>query len=113
MSKTIVSRCTIPAKEDVDNVYVKVKNINPNHSRQLTINAYSKNSPTKELLPVFVDNQPTPIDTLGPEAENVYRIDVSSVNGQVIFEIVQKEGSAGIKVSKSSKNPSSVELHIK
>ena len=113
MSKTNVSRCMIPTEEDSDNLYVKVKNKNQKLSRQFTINAYSKNSPTKELLPVYVDNQPTHIDTLDPEAEKVYRIDVSNVKGQVIFEITQKMGSSGIKVSKNSKNPFSVELHIK
>lgn len=113
MSNTSVSRCTIPTKEDSDSLYVKVKNNNQKLSRQITINAYSKSSPTKELLPIYVDNQPTHIDTLEPETEKVYRIDVSSVKGQVIFEITQTMGSSGIKVSKNSKNPSAVELHIK
>lgn len=113
MSKTSVSRCTIPTEEDSDNLYVKVKNRNEKLSRQITINAYSKNSPTKELLPVYVDNQPTHIDTLEPEKEKIYRIDVSGVKGQVIFEITQKMGSSGVKVSKNSKTPSLVELQIK
>jgi len=113
MSKTIVSRCTIHAEEDTDSLFVKVKNKNQKTSRKFTINAYSKQSTSKELLPIYVDNQSTQIDTLEPEAEKVYRIDVSSVRGPVIFEIVQKEGSSGIKVSKNSKNPSLVELHIK
>jgi len=103
----------ISTEEDSDNLYVKVKNKNQKLSRQFTINAYSKNSPTKELLPVYVDNQPTHIDTLDPEVEKIYRIDVSNVKGQVIFEIIQKVGSSSIKVSKNSKNPFSVELHIK
>ncbi|WP_042351513.1 hypothetical protein [Bacillus massiliigorillae] len=113
MSKTIVSRCTITKEEDSDNLYVKVKNTNQQLSRQFTINAYSKNSPKNELLPVYVDSEVTHEDTLKPETEKVYRIDVSSVKDQVIFEITQNEGSSGIKVSKSSKNPSTVELHIK
>lgn len=113
MSKKIVSRCTMSKKKDIKSLYVKVKNMNPKLSRQLTINAYSKNSPTKELIPVYVENQPTHIDTLKPEAEKVYRIDVSSVTGPVIFEIIQKEGSSGIKISKNSKKPSLVELQIK
>ncbi|MGM9927561.1 MAG: hypothetical protein ACI35P_06370 [Bacillus sp. (in: firmicutes)] len=115
MSKTIVSRCTIPKQEDSNNLFVKVKNRNQKLSRQFTINAYSKKSPTKELLPVYLDNQSTDVDTLEPEAEKVYRIDVSSINGkgQIIFEIIQNNGGSGIKVSKNSKNPSSVELHIK
>ncbi|AMQ05301.1 MULTISPECIES: hypothetical protein [Sporosarcina] len=113
MTKTNVSRCMISTEEDSDNLYVKVKNKNQELSRQFTINAYSKNSPTKELLPVYVDNQPAHIDTLDPDAEKVYRIDVSNVKGQVIFEIIQKMGSSSIKVSKNSKNPFSVELHIK
>ena len=113
MSNTSVSRCTIPREEDSDSLYVKVKNSNPKLSRQITIKAYSKNSETKESLPVYVDDQPTHIDTLGPETEKVYKIDVSSVKGQVIFELTQKMGSSGMKVSKNSKNPSSVELHIK
>lgn len=115
MSKTTVSRCTLPKKEDSDSLYVKVKNENLKLSRQFTINAYSKTSPTKELLPVYLDNQPTPIDTLEPGAEKVYTIDVSSIKGkgQIIFEVIQKNGSSGIKVSKNSKNPSLVELHIR
>ena len=113
MSNTSVSRCTIPTQEDSDSLYVKVKNKNEKLSRQITVNAYSKNSPTKESLPVYVDNQPTQKDSLEPETEKVYRIDVSNVKGQVIFEITQKNGSSGIKVSKNSKNPSTIELHIK
>lgn len=113
MSNTTVSRCTIPTEEDSDSLYVKVKNNNQKLSRQITINAYSKNSPTKELLPVYVNDQSTHIDTLEPESEKVYRIDVSNVKGSVIFEITQKMGSSGIKISKNSKNPSMVELHIK
>ena len=113
MSKTNVSRCTLPTKKDNDNLYVKVKNNNQKLSRQFTINVYSKDSSTKELLPVYVNDQPTHIDTLEPEAEKVYRIDVSSVQGKVIFEIIQKEGSSGIKVSTNNKNRSSAELHIK
>ncbi|MFJ7953622.1 hypothetical protein ACIQZG_19140 [Lysinibacillus sp. NPDC096418] len=113
MSNTSVSRCTIPTQEDSDSLYVKVKNKNQKLSRQITINAYSKNSSTKESLPVYVDNQLTKIDTLEPETEKVYRIDVSNVKGQVIFEITQKNGSSGIKISKNSKNPSAVELQIK
>lgn len=113
MSNTSVSRCTISAEEDNDNLYVRVKNKNPQLSRQISINAYIKNQPTKELLTVYVDNQPTHIDTLEPDTEKVYRIDVSNVNGPVTFEITQKMGSSGVKVSKNSKNPSLVELHIK
>lgn len=113
MSKTNVARCTIPAKKDSDNLYVKVKNKNPKLNRQFTINAYRKNSPTKELLPVYLDDQSIRIDTLKPGAEKVYRIDVSSVQGKVIFEIVQKVGGSGIKVSRNNKNLSSVELHLK
>ncbi|MEK4425131.1 hypothetical protein [Solibacillus sp. FSL K6-1523] len=113
MSNTTVSRCTIPTEEDSNSLYVKVKNMNQKLSRQITINAYSKNSPTKELLPVYVDDQPTLIDSLEPESEQIYRIDVSNVKGSVVFEITQKMGSSGIKISKNSKNPSMVELHIK
>lgn len=113
MSNTSVSRCTISAEEDNDSLYVKVKNKNQQLSRQISINAYSKNQPTKELLAVYVDDQPTLIDTLEPDTEKVYRIDVSSVTGPVIFEITQKMGSSGVKVSKNSKNPSLVELQIK
>jgi len=115
MPKTTVSRCTLPKKEDSENLYVKVKNENQKLSRQFTLNAYSKTSPTKESLPVYLDNQPTKIDTLEPGAAKVYTIDVSSIKGkgQIIFEVIQKNGSSGIKVSKNSKNLSSAELHIR
>ncbi|OKL35313.1 hypothetical protein [Domibacillus mangrovi] len=113
MSKTNVSRCTIPTKKDNDNLYVKVKNKNQKLSRQFTMNVYGKDSSKKELLPVYVDDQPTHIDTLEPGTEKVYRIDVSSVEGKVTFEIIQERGGSGIKVSRNSKNPTSVELHIK
>ena len=113
MPKTITSRCTILARANIDNLYVKVKNTNQKLSRKFTINAYSKNSTNKDSLPIFIENKPTNADTLKPESEKVYRIDVSKVTGQVVFEIIQKEGSSGIKVSKKSKNPSAVELHIK
>ena len=113
MSNISVSRCKIPTEEDSDSLYVKVKNMNKQLSRKITVNAYSENSPTKESLPVYVDDQPTQIDTLAAETEKVYRIDVTSVKGQIVFEITQKMGSSGVKISKSSKNPSLVELHIK
>ena len=113
MSNISVSRCKIPTEEDSDSLYVKVKNMNKQLSRQITVNAYSENSPTKESLPVFVDNQPISIDTLEPETEKLYKIDVKNVKGKVIFEITQKNGSTGIKTSKNSKTPSLVELHIK
>lgn len=113
MSKKSVSRCTISTQEDSDSLYVKVKNMNPTLSRQIIINAYSKNSPNGESLPVFMDDQLTHTDTLEPETEKVYRIDVSNVTGKVVFEITQKMGSSGIKSSKSSKKPSLVELHLK
>ena len=113
MSKTNVSRCTIPTKKDNDNLYVKVKNINEKLSRQFTMNVYDKDSSTKELLSIYVDDQPTHIDTLEPGAEKVYRIDVSGVAGKVAFEIIQEMGGSGIKVSRNSKSPTSVELHIK
>ena len=100
MSQTNVSRCTIPTKKDNDNLYVKVKNNNEKLSRQFTMNVYGKDSATKELLPVYVDDQPTHVDTLGPGTEKVYRIDVSSVEGKVNFEIIQEMGGSGIKVSK-------------
>ena len=113
MSNTSVSRCTLNTEEDSDSLYVKVKNKNPELSRQISINAYSKDPLTNESLPVYVDDQPTQIDTLAAETEKVYRIDVTSVKGQIVFEITQKMGSSGVKISKSSKNPSLVELHIK
>jgi hypothetical protein len=113
MSKTNVSRCTIPTKKDTDNLYVKVKNNNQKLSRQFTLNVYDKDSSTKELLPIYVDDQPTRKDTLEPGAEKDYRVDVSSVEGKVTFEIIQEMGGSGIKVSRNSKSPTSVELHIK
>jgi hypothetical protein len=113
MSRTNISRCTLSPKKDNNNLYVKVKNRNEALSRQFQINVYVKDTSAKELLPVYVDDQLTHVDTLKPGAEKVYRIDVSSVKEKVIFEIVQKKGGSGIKVSRNSKNPSSVELHIK
>ena len=112
MSKTNVSRCTIPAKNK-DNLYVKVKNNNDKLSRQFTMNVYEKDSSTKELLPVYADDQLTNNGTLDPGAEKVYKIDATSVEGKVAIEIIQEMGGSGIKVSRNSKNPSSVELHIK
>ena len=113
MSNLSVTRCKIPTEENSNSVYVKVKNTNQKLSRQITINAYSENSPTKESLPVYVDSQPTHIDTLEPETEKIYKIDVSNLKGKVIFEITQKMGSSGIRTLKNSKNPSLVELHLK
>ena len=113
MSNISVSRCKIPTGENSDSVYVKVKNVNQKISRQITLNAYSENSPTKESLPVYLDTQLTQIDTLEPETEKTYRIDTSNLKGKVIFEITQKMGSSGIRTLKNSKNPSLVELHLK
>lgn len=113
MSQTNVSRCTIPTKKGKNNLYVKVKNKNEKLSRQFNMNVYDKDSLTKELLPVYLDDQLTHIDTLEPGAEKVYRVDVSSVDGKVIFEIIQKKGGSGIKVSRNNKSPASVELQIK
>ena len=94
------------------NLYVKVKNKNEKLSRQFKMNVYEKDSPTKELLPVYADDQLTHKDNLNPGAEKVYRIDIKC-RGKVIFEIIQTKGGSGIKVSRNSKSPSSVELHIK
>lgn len=113
MSRTNVSRCTIPTKKDNDNLYVKVKNGNEQYSRQFEMNVYDKDSSTKESLPIYVDDQLTLSDTLEPGAQKEYRIDVSSVEGKVVFEIIQKSGGSGIKMSRNSKNPSTVELQIK
>ena len=98
MSKTNVSRCTIPAKKDTDNLYVKVKNNNQKLSRQFTINVYEKDSSTKELLPVYVDDQLTRKDNLDPGAEKVYRVDVSSVEGKVTFEIMQERAAQVLRL---------------
>ena len=113
MSKTNVSRCTIPTKKANKNLYVKVKNSSQNLSRQFTINVYDKDSSAKELLPVYLDDQLTHKDKLNPGAEKVYRVDVSNIEGKVIFEIIQKMGGSGIKVSRKSKNPTTVEVEIK
>ena len=113
MSNVSVSRCKIAKGENSNSLYVKVKNLNKTLSRQITVNAYSENSPTKESLPVYVDNKLTSIDTLEPETEKIYKVDVQNVKGKIIFEITQKIGSSGIKSLKNSKNPSLVELHIK
>ena len=113
MSNISITLCKIPTEENSDSLYVKVKNMNQELSRQITINAYSENSPIKESLPVYVDTLPTQIDTLEPETEKTYRIDVSNLKGKVIFEITQKMGSSGIRTLKNSNNPSLVELHLK
>ncbi|AKG33876.1 hypothetical protein [Paenibacillus durus] len=113
MTQTNVSRCLIPTKKDSDSLYVKVKNSNEQFSRQFNMNAYDNASSTKETLPVYIDDKLTLIDTLEPGAQKVYRIDVSKVAGKVIFEIIQKKGGSGIKVSRNNKNPSAVELQIK
>ena len=42
MSKSNVSRCTIPTKKANKNLYVKVKNSSQNLSRQFTINVYKR-----------------------------------------------------------------------
>lgn len=112
MSKTNVSRCTIPKKKNNNNLYVKVKNMNENNSRQFNMNVYDSDSPTKESLPIYVDNQLTHTDTLEPGAEKAYRIDVSSVGKRVVFEISQKMGGSGIKVSRNNKSKT-VNIHIK
>ena len=113
MSKSNVSRCTIPTKKANKNLYVKVKNSSQNLSRQFIINVYKKDSSTKELLPVYLDDQLMPKDKLNPGAEKVYRIDVSSVEGKVIFEIMQTKGGSGIKVTRKSNSPTTVEVEIK
>ncbi|ASA21244.1 hypothetical protein [Paenibacillus donghaensis] len=113
MSRTNVSRCTIPTRKDSNNLYVKIKNNNEKFSRQFNMNVYDKDLSTKESLPIYVDDQLTPVDTLEPGAQKVYRIDVSKVAGKVVFEIIQKTGGSGIKVSRNNKNPASVELQIK
>lgn len=112
MSRINVSRCRISAKGN-NNLYVKLKNKNETLSRQFKINVYDKDSSTKESLPVYRDDKLTHADTLAPGAEQNYRIDVSNVEGKVVFEIIQKNGGSGIKVSRNSKDPSSVELHLK
>lgn len=111
MSRTNVSRCTIPTKRDSDSLYVKVKNNNENFSRQFSINVY--NTATNELLSVYEDDKLILTDTLEPGVQKAYKVDVSSVDGKVLFEIIQKSGGSGIKVSRNSKNPSTVELQIK
>ncbi|RFU64571.1 hypothetical protein [Bacillus sp. V59.32b] len=110
-----VSSCKIPTKHSEDNLYVKIKNNNQRLSRQITINVYDQDSETKDLLPVYVNDQLTHADTLEPGEEKLYRIDVSSVEKKVTFQIIQEMGGSGVSVvsKKSSKNPSSVELHIK
>ena len=42
-----------------------------------------------------------------------YGLEVANLKGNVMFEITQKMGSSGIKTLKNSKNPASVELHLK
>jgi hypothetical protein len=113
MSKTNVSRCTIPTKKGKNHLYVKIKNGNPDLSRQFTINVYEKDSPIEESLPVYLDDQLIQKDSLDPGAEKRYKVDVSGIEGKVTFEIVQGKGGSGIKVSRNNKNPSSVEVQIK
>ena len=113
MSKTNVSRCTLPTKKGKNHLYVKVKNGNQNLSRQFTINVYEKDSSTKESLPVYLDDQLIKKDTLDPGAAKVYKVDVSGVEGKVTFEIIQGKGGSGIRVSRNNKNQSSVVVQIK
>lgn len=113
MSKINVSRCTIPTKKANKNLFVKVKNSSQTLSRQFSIKVYDKDSPTKELLPVYLDDQLTQKDQLDPGAEKVYRVDVSNIEGKVIFEIMQKTSSSGIKVARKSKSPTKVEVELK
>ncbi|MDQ0218884.1 hypothetical protein ELQ35_10580 [Peribacillus cavernae] len=109
-----VSSCTMPTKKAEDNLYVKIKNKNEKLSRQLNMNVYDKDSPTKELLPLYINDELTHIDTLEPGAEKVYRIDVSNVENKVVFQIIQEMGpGVSVATRKNSKNPSTVELHIK
>ncbi|MFM9278802.1 hypothetical protein [Paenibacillus jiagnxiensis] len=113
MSQTNISRCTLPAKKDSDSLYVEIRNSNEKFSRQFNLNAYDKNSSEKESLPVYVDDQLTLKDTLEPGSQKVYRIDVSKVDGKIVFEISQTKGGSGIKVSRNNKNPASVVLQLK
>lgn len=113
MSKINTSRCTIRKMDNNNDLFVEVKNLSENHSRQFTMNAYDKDLPTKKSLPIYVENELTQTDTLKPGGEKVYRIDASGVGKKVVFEIIQKKGGSGIKVSRNSKNPSSVVLHVK
>lgn len=86
--------------------------MNENNSRKFNMNVYDSDSPTKELLPVYVDNQLTHTDTLEPGAEKEYKIDVSSVGKKIVFEIIQNTGGSGIKISRNNKSKS-VNIHIK
>ncbi|MBH8599749.1 MULTISPECIES: hypothetical protein [unclassified Thermoactinomyces] len=113
MSRKNVSRCTIPTKKCNDSLYVKISNRNEKLSCQFNMNVYDKDSPTKELLPVYEDDQLKHSDILEPGAEKLYKIDVSKVGRKVVFEIIQKNGGSGIKVSRNSKDPSLIELQIK
>jgi hypothetical protein len=117
MSKTnrSVSSCKIPTNKSETNLYVKIKNKNEQNSRQFKINVYDQDSPTKELLPVYVGDKLSHIDILGPGAERDYRIDVSGVESKVVFQIIQETSGSGASMgsSKNSKGPAKVELRIK
>lgn len=113
MANRNISRCSIPAKNGQEKLLVKVKNSNDKTSRTFELNAYDKDSDTKESLPIFINNMPKNTDTLGPGSEQVYSIDATNVKRKVVFEIIQEKGGSGISVSTKNKGPSSVEISLK
>ncbi|KAF0818632.1 MULTISPECIES: hypothetical protein [unclassified Cytobacillus] len=99
MAKRNVSRCSIPAKGK-EKLLVKIKNSSEENSRTFKLNAYDKDSETKESL--SINDKPACQDTLGPGSEKVYTIDAAKVKSKVVMEIIQEKGGSGISVS--SKN---------
>ncbi|HZG59249.1 MAG TPA: hypothetical protein VEY68_01815 [Anoxybacillus sp.] len=113
MAKRNISRCSIPVKNGKRKLLVKVKNSDNKNSRTFKLNAYDKDSVTKESLPIFLNDKPKNEDTLGPGSEKVYSIDVTNVKSKVVFEIIQEKGGSGISVSTKNKGPSSAEISLK
>ncbi|MCL7749895.1 hypothetical protein [Halalkalibacter alkaliphilus] len=114
MSKRNISRCAIPVKRAKDNmIYVKVVNQNADFRRKFLINAYDKDSASKDLLPIYVGETVKDNDSLGAGEEKVYKIDVTDIKRKVVFEIVQERGGSGIGVSSKNKGPFNVEIRFK
>ncbi|RBP96098.1 hypothetical protein DFO70_102425 [Cytobacillus firmus] len=107
MAKRNVSRCSIPAKGK-EKLLVKIKNSSEENSRTFKLNAYDKDSETKESL--SINDNPSCEDTLGPGSEKIYRVDAAVVNTKVVLEIIQEKGGSGISVS--SKNRGSLNALI-
>ncbi|MRX72493.1 hypothetical protein GJU40_10080 [Bacillus lacus] len=111
MAKRNVSRCSIPAGGKTS-ILVKVKN-SASQDRTFSMNAFDKDSETKEALLISLDGKEINTDKLAPGTEKTYKVDTASVKKKVSFEIIQEKGGSGISVSSNVKGPSNVEITIK